>query len=216
MRILSRMSDLKTPEVRDPRWEHWALPLLGMLSEPRDWEYLRAWYRENHYGGDKFRHCLAWLEEKGLAGSRVRETRTVWYRTAYGAELAKKEPRCHAFGHRSPSVPLADLSLDGGFEPVPEEGGVIEEQAARNLRDDLALLRRDGVLGEETLLVDGRLYERAHESLLESGVLGVAQEDLSEPELPVAVEETHGGLEGPPEVQEVEQQVDLGLRKAAS
>ena len=216
--------DLKTPEIKSPRWKGWATPILGALTVPRDWRYLREWYRANRYTGDKFRQCLAWLEENRLIRSRYKDETILWFRTEAGARLAtelqvplpKREFGRDTLRQRGPRVPLGDLRFHTVAEALGEDGGVIDEQAARNLRDDLALLRRDGVLGEEPLLVDRRLDERGDKRLLESGILSVAEENLSEAELIVPVEEAHGSFEGPPEVEEVEQQMDFGLRKAAS
>lgn len=203
--------------MRDPRWEALCLPVLAMFNGPRTWRQLSAWYRANRYGGDKFRHCIAWLEEHRYIKSQGADDDVTWERTPHGDKfLAEKETHSDPLRHRRLGVPIGEVGLNGGTQPMWEDGRVSEEQAASNLRDDLALLGRDGVLGEKPLLIDGRLYERAHERLLESGVLGIAEKDFSKTQLTLTVEKAHRRSESPTEVEEVEQKVDVGLRKTAT
>lgn len=208
------LGDAKTPSVRDPRWESWSLPILSMLSADRDWNYLTVWYKANRWCGDRFRHTLAWLEEKGLARGYTRDGVVLWVRTTAGTQIlelrgAPKEPSSDALGETRLAVPARDLSFHSIREPTAEELRVCEEELASGLDHDLPLLRRDGVLGEEPLLVDGGLLKSPDELEEKVLVVGVDEEKLSQTNLLVAVEEAERSLDHPAEVEQVEDHVDV-------
>jgi len=215
-RVKRKMSD-RTPEMKDPCWERWTLPIIDMLSEARDWRYLEKWASLNRFGGDRLRHSLAWLEEKGFANCWGADVNVRWRRTILGAQfLAKQKTLGHTFWECRAVESLPNLTLDGLDETALDEGGVLQEEAARNLRDDLAFLRRDGVLGEEALLVDGRLDEARDERLLESGIVGVGEEYFAESELSITVKKANGRLKHPPKIEKVEKKMNVRLGKTAT
>lgn len=197
--------------MNHPQWETWCLPILRELNVARDWKWLSKWYRSNRYGGDGFRNCLAWLEEKSLAKSYYREDEILWVRTAYGTQylLTKDKTSGDSLRESGLGVPICDLSLDSLAEPMADEAGVVENEAARNLYDDLTLLRRDGVLGEEPLLVDGGLEEGLNELPIEPIDFGVGEEKLSETRLTGTIEEAEGRLDDPSKVEQIEHQMGV-------
>jgi hypothetical protein len=204
--------------MNHPQWEAWCFPLLRELKEARDWKWLSMWCRTHRYGGDGFRNCLAWLEEKALAKSYYdRAEKILWVRTAYGTQylLTKDKTGGDSLRESGLGVPASDLGLDGFVEPMADELGVGEDEATRNLHDDLAFLRRDGVIGEEPLLIDGGLEEGLDEFPVEPLDLGVGEEKLSETRLTVTVEETERRLDDPSEVEQVEHQVSVNSTLSA-
>lgn len=72
--------------VSDPRWEDWSRPLLAFLGVPQGWRGINRWCREKRFGPVKMRHCIAWLEEKGLAHSFGSGDQIVWVSTSYSIE----------------------------------------------------------------------------------------------------------------------------------
>ena len=50
----------QVPLVGDPIWEEIAEPILAFLEEPRDWNALGAWAKENAMALDFLREALAW------------------------------------------------------------------------------------------------------------------------------------------------------------
>jgi hypothetical protein len=65
-----KISDIRAPPFSDPRWKEWSVPIQELLSSPRTWVELEAWRKETKTNGSLLRHCLAWLEEMGLARTR--------------------------------------------------------------------------------------------------------------------------------------------------
>lgn len=55
--------------MRDPVWVEWSEPILAYLDEPRTWKELKLWRVSRGVSGHRFRNCLAWLEDAGLAQS---------------------------------------------------------------------------------------------------------------------------------------------------
>ncbi len=80
------VSERRTPEITDPRWEAWCVPLFDFLSEPRGWKTLIAWSKARKFGGAKLRHCMAWLEERGRATTFMRDDEVLWVQTAWVVE----------------------------------------------------------------------------------------------------------------------------------
>lgn len=56
-------------------WTAVSNPVLAILDEPRDWEFLSRWVNEHRFGHSRFRQALAWLEDNHKATSFVRPTR---------------------------------------------------------------------------------------------------------------------------------------------
>lgn len=77
---MPKVSD-HVPEMCDPCWEQWAAPVLLYLQTPRTWQSLKAWCRVHKFGATKLRHCLAWLEEQGLAKT-TGSVKILWVQTA--------------------------------------------------------------------------------------------------------------------------------------
>jgi hypothetical protein len=48
-----------------------SLPVLQLLQEPRDWTALDQWAKDARFGKSRLRHALAWLEQRGEAGTFV-------------------------------------------------------------------------------------------------------------------------------------------------
>jgi hypothetical protein len=66
--------------ISDDRvWGDHSVAILAFLNQPRDWDTLTAWARENRVGGSLLRNTLAWCEHHGFA---------VWYETPDGGRWA--------------------------------------------------------------------------------------------------------------------------------
>jgi len=50
-------------------WEQLSRPLLSVLTEPRTWDDLNAWAKQNRFGQSRLRQSIAWLEHRGKAVS---------------------------------------------------------------------------------------------------------------------------------------------------
>ena len=57
------------PVISDPVWAEWSEPILAFLDQPRTWPELEKWRKSQGVSGFRFRNCLAWLEDAGLARS---------------------------------------------------------------------------------------------------------------------------------------------------
>jgi len=60
----------EVPEDGDKRWEEWSYPLRKVLQRPRTWAQLTEWASKSKFPAFRMRHCLAWLENRNLAGSK--------------------------------------------------------------------------------------------------------------------------------------------------
>jgi len=72
----------------DPAWEYETLTLLEYLSEPRSWDDLDQWSRENGLSDSGIRQALAWLDDAGKVralyrGEKRRKNTVVWVRHAW-------------------------------------------------------------------------------------------------------------------------------------
>lgn len=88
----------RVPPMKDPIWAEWTKGVLRFLDHPRDWIAIARWCRD-HMTQDKFRHCIAWLEEQGLAYSFVLNDVTYWVGTqARKRSLTSDEPERDPLG----------------------------------------------------------------------------------------------------------------------
>jgi hypothetical protein len=73
------------PCVADPIWVRESAPVLAFLSAsgPKNWDEINAWAAALRMNGTVLRHCVAWLEEKGLARSYIEATKTMWVATTH-------------------------------------------------------------------------------------------------------------------------------------
>lgn len=93
-----RGRSVRIPKMTDPIWAEWTVPVLRFLGKPRDWVAISGWCRE-HMNEDKFRHCIAWLEENGHAYSYVLNDVTYWVGTeARTRSLTPDEPEGDPLG----------------------------------------------------------------------------------------------------------------------
>jgi hypothetical protein len=77
------VDEAKAPTGSDPRWAAWSRPVLEFLATPQSWRGINKWCRERRFGAVKIRHCVAWLEENGLAHSFGWGDQLVWVSTSY-------------------------------------------------------------------------------------------------------------------------------------
>ena len=83
-----RPSDETVPPINDPVWVEWSDPLLEFLQEgPRTWPQLEKWRKSQSVSGFRFRNCLAWLEDTGLARSEGNGKGVKWIATDDSEEI---------------------------------------------------------------------------------------------------------------------------------
>jgi hypothetical protein len=75
----------RIPNVADPIWIEMSAPVLEFLSQPRDWSEIRPWADARNLNPMLLGHCVAWLEEKGLAMSFFRDSKVTWVATSIRA-----------------------------------------------------------------------------------------------------------------------------------
>lgn len=59
--------------MSSPAWNQLSQSVLRLLETPQDWAAMEDWIRRTAFGGTRFRHVLAWLEERNLAVTFVRK-----------------------------------------------------------------------------------------------------------------------------------------------
>jgi len=94
--------DERTPSVSSVAWKKLSQSVLELLAAPQDWDTMEAWVQHHQFGGTRFRHVLAWLEEKHLATTFVRKEpdanglpreKLYWVSTTWVARVSERPPR---------------------------------------------------------------------------------------------------------------------------
>lgn len=57
------------PKDGDPRWGDWSRPVQEFIQVPRTWDELDQWAAVTGCPAFRLRHCLAWLDNRKLAGT---------------------------------------------------------------------------------------------------------------------------------------------------
>lgn len=66
------------PADGDPVWDAWSQPLWAYIQTPRAWRTLTRWGRKNRIPLFRLRHTLAWLDNRKLARSYIKDGGVMW------------------------------------------------------------------------------------------------------------------------------------------
>lgn len=84
-------------------WKRQSQAVLAFLETPQDWKAMENWIHLTQFGGTRFRHVLAWLEEQRLAITFVRKDKDeatgatseqlYWVNTLWVSRVSVRPPR---------------------------------------------------------------------------------------------------------------------------
>lgn len=108
------LDETKAPPMNDKRWDGWSQPVLAFLGEPRSWAQLLLWMKEQRMNEFRLRHCLAYLEEKGLARTHGHAKGLRWVASDYRGSALPTEPQ-------EPSLDDEEGESDADTSPQSEQ-----------------------------------------------------------------------------------------------
>ena len=110
--------DDHTPRMSDPVWADLSTPLFKYLAEPRTWREMNAW-RRGSMTEDRMRHCLAWLDQKGVIYDILIDDVCHWLQTGATPKRSPEAgPARPLGGAQKPSHHDGGGSLEAVLDPV--------------------------------------------------------------------------------------------------